>query len=80
MTDFNKIKEYYKDFNEKERLIQDNSGKLEYEMTLKILKEYLPKNAKILDLGGAVGTYTFPLADMGYEMLLADLSENLIKF
>lgn len=47
-------------------------------MTMKILKEYLPKNAKILDLGGAAGAYTFPLADMGYEMYLADLSENLI--
>lgn len=79
MTDFNKIKDYYKHFNEKERLINDNSGKLEYEMTIKILKEYLPKNAKILDLGGASGAYTFPLASMGYEMYLADLSENLIN-
>ncbi len=79
MTDFNKIKDYYKNFNEKERLVNDNSGKLEYEMTIKILKDYLPKNAKILDLGGAAGIYTFPLANMGYEMYLADLSENLIN-
>lgn len=31
MTDFNKIKNYYKNFNEKDRLIRDNSGKLEYQ-------------------------------------------------
>lgn len=78
MTDFNKVKEYYKNFNEKDRLINDNSGRLEYEMTIKYLKEYLPKKAKILDLGGAAGVYTFPLSKMGYEMYLADLSDKLI--
>lgn len=79
MTDFNKIKEYYKNFNEKDRLNNDTSGKLEYEMTIKILTEHLPKNAKILDLGGAAGAYTFPLADLGYEIYLADLSADLIN-
>ena len=39
MTDFNKIKEYYKNFDEDNRLVKDNSGKLEYEMTLKKLKK-----------------------------------------
>lgn len=40
MTNFEKIKNYYKEFNEKDRLVNDNSGKLEYEMTLKILEQY----------------------------------------
>lgn len=79
MTDFNKIKEYYKNFNEKDRLINDNSGKLEYKMTMKILKDYLPEKAKILDLGGAAGIYAFPLSEIGYEMYLADLSDKLIE-
>lgn len=79
MTDFNKVKDYYKKFNEKDRLVNDNSGRLEYEMTIKYLKEYLPKKAKILDLGGAAGIYTFPLSKMGYEMYLADLSDKLIE-
>ena len=79
MTDFNKIKNYYKKFNEKDRLINDNSGKLEYEMTMRILSKYLPKEAKILDLGGAAGVYSFPLAELGYEVYLADLSEDLIN-
>lgn len=79
MTDFNKIKNYYKYFNEKDRLITDNSGKLEYEMTMRILRDYLPQNAKILDLGGAAGIYSFPLAEFGYEIYLADLSEDLIN-
>lgn len=79
MTDFNKIKNYYKNFNEKDRLINDNSGKLEYEMTMRILSKYLSKEAKILDLGGATGVYSFPLAELGYEVYLADLSEDLIN-
>lgn len=40
MTDFKKVKNYYKNFNEKNRLINDNSGKLEYEMTMRILNKY----------------------------------------
>lgn len=79
MTNFEKIKNYYKNFNEKDRLISDSSGKFEYEMTMRILKEYLPKDAKILDLGEATGVYTFPLSKMGYKMYLADLSEKLIE-
>lgn len=78
MTDFNRIKEYYKNFDEDNRLVKDNSGKLEYEMTLKKLKKYLPQTGTILDLGGATGIYVFPLAKEGYKMYLADLSPDLI--
>ncbi len=34
MTDFNKVKHYYSHFDEKNRLRNDNSGKLEYLMTM----------------------------------------------
>lgn len=34
-TNFKKVKEYYKEFNENERLANDSSGKLEFEMTMK---------------------------------------------
>ncbi len=57
----------------------DNSGKLEFEMTMKILKKYLPKKATILDLGGGSGAYTFPLAKQNYKLYLADLSSELIQ-
>lgn len=79
MTNFKKIEEYYNAFEEKDRLNRDNSGKLEFEMSMRILKKYLPQNAIILDLGGASGTYTVPLAQMGYTMFLADLSPKLIE-
>ncbi|MDD5928928.1 MAG: class I SAM-dependent methyltransferase [Spirochaetales bacterium] len=42
MTDFEKVKNYYSHFDEKNRLRNDNSGKLEFLMTMRILEKYLP--------------------------------------
>ena len=78
MTDFNRIRAYYQHFDEDHRLQNDASGRLEYEMTMQILREHLPEKGRILDLGGATGAYSFPLAEMGYEVWLADLSEALL--
>lgn len=79
MTDFDKIRHYYQHFDEENRLKWDASGRLEYEMTLRILEKYLPEKGRILDLGGAAGVYSFPLAEKGYDVYLADLSEKLIQ-
>jgi len=43
MTDFEKVKNYYKHFDEKNRLLNDNSGKLEFLMTMRILEKNLPQ-------------------------------------
>ena len=79
MTNFDKVRGYYRVFDEKNRLQNDNSGKLEFYMTMKILKEYLPTSGTILDLGGGAGAYSFPLVDEGYNVYLSDLSEDLIN-
>ena len=42
MTDFEKVKNYYRHFDEKSRLRNDNSGKLEFLMTMRILEKELP--------------------------------------
>ena len=78
MTDFDKVRNYYKNFDEKNRLQNDNSGKLEYDMTMKILEKNLPESGVVLDLGGGAGVYSFPLANKGYKVYLSDLSEDLI--
>ena len=83
MTDFEKIKNYYKHFDEKNRLKNDNSGKLEFLMTMGILEKNLPAvtdgtDISVLDLGGGAGVYSFALAKKGYKVTLADLSDTLL--
>ena len=78
MTNFDRIKNYYCNFDEKNRLTNSNSGRLEYAMTMHIINSFLPSDGNILDLGGGAGAYAFPLAERGYKVTLADLSENLI--
>lgn len=79
MTSFDRIRQYYRSFDEDNRLKADASGRLEYEMTLRILAQHLPESGRVLDLGGAAGTYSFPLAARGYDVYLADLSDTLIQ-
>ena len=79
MTNFERVKDYYKNFDEKNRLSGSSHGRLEYMMTMDILKEHLPKGGTILDLGGGAGAYAFPLAAEGYKVVLADLSPDLIE-
>lgn len=77
MTDFNKVKHYYSVFDEWARL-DTPSGKLEFELTKSIILEHLKSDDKVLDLGGGPGRYTIEFAQQGFEMHLADLSEELL--
>ncbi|MBO5607695.1 MAG: hypothetical protein J5930_07325 [Treponema sp.] len=55
MTDFEKVKNYYRHFDEKNRLQNDNSGKLEFLMTMRILEKKLPHLQKTEEAEGADG-------------------------
>lgn len=88
MTNFERIRNYYKNFDEKNRLKNDASGRLEFLMTMSVLEKHLPSPGgtsngasavNVLDIGGGAGAYTFPLAGRGYKVTLADLSEELIS-
>ena len=79
MTNFDRVKGYYRYFDEKNRLISSGSGKLEFMMSMDLLKRCLPEKGTILDLGGGAGAYSVPLAAEGYKVFLADLSEELIQ-
>ncbi len=79
MTDFDRVKGYYKVFDEKNRLVNSPSGRLEYLVSTRLLERCLPGKGTILDLGGGAGAYSFPLAAEGYRVFLADLSEELIQ-
>ena len=56
------------------RLDQDRFRRLEFDMTLRYLKKYLPSKGLILDAGGGPGRYTIDLAKKGYDIVLLDLT------
>ena len=77
MTNYEKVKSYYDVFNEWDRL-DAPEGRLEFDLSLPIITNYLPSQAEILDLGGGPGRYTIELAKLGYNLHLADLSQTLL--
>ena len=52
---------------------------LEHELTLRYLREYLPPQGSILDIGAAAGKYTLAVAARGYHVTAVDLSPALIE-
>ena len=59
-----------------ERLERTAKATFEFENTTDYLAEYLPESGRVLDVGGAAGRYAIWLAERGYDVTLADLSET----
>ncbi len=78
MTNIEKVKNYYSKFDEWNRL-ETPEGQLEFEIVINIIKQYVSPNSEILDLGGGPGRHTAALSTLGFNMYLADLSEQLIE-
>ena len=68
---------FYDRFNEDQRM-QRNS--LEYIRCKEIISRYLPKERfAILDIGGATGSFSFWLAEQGYDVSLIDIVPKHIE-
>ncbi len=74
------VRAYYASFGEREwqRLTNPDDGAVEFALTKQFLARYLPASGRILDLGGGPGRYTIWLAEHGYQVVLADLSPDLL--
>lgn len=68
---------YYDDLGEDEwdRLERTVKATFEFENTTDYLEAHLPESGHVLDVGGAAGRYSIWLAERGFEVTLADLSE-----
>ena len=68
---------YYNKFNEDKRLTHRH-GIVEYETTMKYIKEYLNKmnNPKIIDIGAGTGKYSVALANEGYDVTAVELVKH----
>jgi ubiquinone/menaquinone biosynthesis C-methylase UbiE len=72
------ITAYYASFAEEDRL-DAGPSRLERARTTEIVARHLPAApARVLDVGGAGGTYARWLASLGHDVHLADLSERLV--
>jgi len=75
------LKRYSEDVSyEWNRLVRDPFHRLEFDTTVRFLKEYLPKNAFVLDAGGGPGRYSIELAKLGYNVVLLDLVPEHLEF
>jgi ubiquinone/menaquinone biosynthesis C-methylase UbiE len=61
------------------RLDQDAYHQIEFIVTMHYLEKYLPPSGLILDAGGGPGKYTVELAKRGYDMVLLDLTPELLN-
>ncbi|TWP51851.1 class I SAM-dependent methyltransferase [Lentzea tibetensis] len=66
------ITAHYADGVERTRLTRSPHGRLEFLRTQEILRRTLPKNAKVLDVGGAMGVHAEWLAQDGHRVHLID--------
>jgi SAM-dependent methyltransferase len=72
------VADYYATYAEESRLTE-GSSRLEFERTKEILTRVLPAApARIVDVGGAAGSYSLWLADRGYDVHLVDASPRLV--
>ena len=75
-----RVRAYYASFGEREwqRLTNPDDGAVEFALTKRLLATHLPPSGRVLDLGGGPGRYTIWLAERGYQVVLADLSPELL--
>jgi len=61
------LEQYYGKFNEEKRLLSRH-GRVEYEITMKYIHDYLQGSEKILEIGAGTGRYSVALAGEGYDV------------
>ena len=76
------MKKYYCDQGRREwrRLVTDSYHKLEFDTTMHFMEKSFPREkGLVLDAGGGPGRYAIELGMRGYEVVLLDLSSDMLK-
>jgi SAM-dependent methyltransferase len=76
------VKKYYSEMGVREwrRLVKDPYHRLEFDTTMYYIKKHLTtKKGLILDAGGGPGRYSIELGMLGYDVILLDLSPEMLK-
>ncbi|MBI5000740.1 MAG: class I SAM-dependent methyltransferase [Euryarchaeota archaeon] len=70
-------KEARKEWN---RLAKDTFHRLEFDTTMHFLERYLPRKGIILDAGCGPGRYSIELTKRGYDVVLLDITPEMLDF
>jgi len=75
------VKEYYSTMGVREwrRLVRDAYYRFEFDTTMYFFRKHSPTKGFVLDAGGGPGRYTVELARLGYDMVLLDLTPELLE-
>ncbi len=77
IDDIHDIAAYYNNDPEREHSRLERH-QLEYDLTWRYLNQYLPPQARILEIGAATGRYTLELAKRGHTITAVDMSASLL--
>lgn len=74
------VQAYYGSAGEREWTRLDKAeGVIEYAVTCHAMETYLPAGGRVLDIGGGPGRYSLWLAQRGYQVVLADVTSELLR-
>lgn len=73
------VTDYYKQFEEDNRVSVDAAHMVEYNITMDYIEKYVTPGCKILELGCGTGIYSLELAKRGYDVTAIDISEKNLK-
>lgn len=70
------INRFYDGYYEDGRLARSRHGQMEYRTTMHMIRRFLPKDGKILELGAGTGRYSVALAREGCPVTAVELAEK----
>lgn len=73
------IVDYYKKYDEENRLVQAKAQRIEFITTKYILDEIIPSKASIIELGAGTGRYSFYFASEGHQVTATDVVPKHVK-
>jgi S-adenosylmethionine-dependent methyltransferase len=78
IDDIRDIADYYNSRPQSEHTRLEEH-QLEYDLTWRFLREYLPPKGSILEIGASTGRYTLGLVERGYAVTAVDISAECLK-
>ena len=75
------LSNFYTSICNEDARLASRRGQVEYLTTMRYVDEYLPENARVLEIGAGTGRYSRTIADMGYKVDAVELiPENIEAF